>query len=1604
MDFATRDRYRQSVERLSKRAGRAELDVARRVVALAREAEAAATPDEPRRHVGYYLISRGRFDLERELRYPPTSGERFSRFVFAHPVLGYLTTIAVAIGLTTASLVTYGAQRGATGVELWLVALVVLIPVSELAISVLNAMITSQVTPRLLPKLEMRAGIPADDRTMVVVPAIVDSEERLLSLLDELEVRFFANRDAHIHFALLSDFADDDRPVRPNDEILLAAAVRRVDELNARHGADRFFLFHRARRWNESEGRWMGWERKRGKLEEFNRLLRGATDTSFAVRHGDLTVLPTVRYVITLDSDTQLPLGAARRMIGTLSHPLNRPRFDPRLQRVTEGYGVLQPKVAVSLVSANRTAFAKVFSGHVGLDPYTTAVSDVYQDLFHEGNYVGKGIYDVDAFSAALRGRVAENTLLSHDLFEGFYARAGLCTDIDLIDDYPADYLMFAARQHRWVRGDWQIVRWLWRTVRDASGNLVPNRLPIIARWKILDNLRRSLLPPALLVLLAAGWTVLPGSGWVWTLVALLVLAFPAYFQVAQSLGSAAPGIPLREHVVAERDNILTSLRQSVLSIAMLAHQSVVMLDAIGRTLVRLLVTRRHLLEWTSADRIEQMQGSVTSTFRQMWQAPVIAAVVGVIVLVVRPTRVGFALPVIGLWLASPAFAYATGLPLSRLRAPLGQNERRAFRKIARTTWLFFEELVGSTDNWLIPDNFQESRREKVAHRTSPTNIGLQLLSTVAAYDFGYLSLGGLLDRIEPTFDTLLRMSRYRGHFYNWYDTRSLVPLSPAYISTVDSGNLVGYLLTLRTGLSQIVGTTPILDESLLEGLKDVFGLCEDDLARMSDRHAVRSLRKELRQTRSWLIASPTSLGEWRDLLSQIADRLSTLNVVAHEAEESARDRQDHEGASAPLADVEAWLQRAGDTVAARLAEVSELSAWADLDTGSVEGFRPPDSVPSLSGLVEWCDATLEGLPPDGTSALRAAIERSKGHAVEMIERAERLGGLADDLVEETDFGFLYDPERQLFSIGFNISEGRRDGSFYDLLASEARLASFVAIATGKIDPDHWFKLQRALAPSGLGSRALLSWSASMFEYLMPMLVMRLYPGTLLDETCRTVVARQIQYGAQHDVPWGISESAYSAQDLEGSYQYRAFGVPGLGLKRGLADDLVVAPYASILAAPLDPLEVLNNLERLQEEGVTGRYGYFDAIDYTADRLPPDHTVRGVPLPTYMAHHQGMNVLSLDNLLNGAPMQDRFHADPRVQATEQLLQERVPRLVPLKIPPGEKAEHTLSGRGIVAPVARHYGTAHTGTPNAHLLSNGSYVLMVTNAGGGYSQRQNLALTRWREDVTCDNWGAFCYVRDLDSGQVWSTTHQPTCRQADEYEATFAPDRAVWRRVDHDLEVRTEVAVSPEDDAELRRVSITNHSHRTRSVELTSYAEVVLAPADADLAHPAFSNLFVETTAVPDRDSLICVRRPRAASERVYLVHVLSGTGRVGTATQYETDRARFIGRGRTLERPAALDPGARLSNTTGPVLDPIVSLRKSIRLPPGGTARLAFATGFADSADAARRLVDKYHDRRAVARALALASTHSEIERRHLGLSIDDTLQFLRLSSRLLCT
>ena len=1430
MDFLSRDRYRQAVEDLADGTGEGQLRVALRTVESARQASESGAAGRTA-HVGYHLIGGGRADLEADLAFRPGLVRRARRFVFAHATAAYLGAIALLTAFLLGLGFRYAQLNGPSPWPLAWVALLLLLPASDVAIAVVQSLCVRIAPPRRLPRLDFLGGVPESARTMVVVPTLLTSIERVSELLEHLEVLALGNLDANVHFALLSDFTDAPAREMPHDAAILSAARSGIDELNARHAEgrnDRFYLVHRVRQWNSREGVFMGWERKRGKIEEWNRLLRGATDTSFSVEAGDASVFPAVRYCITLDSDTRLPRDAAKKLIGIAAHPLHQPRIDPALGRVTEGYAILQPRVSVTMASAAGSLFARLYAGHTGVDPYTTAISDTYQDLFAEGIFTGKGLYDVDAFVAALDGRVPENALLSHDLFEGLYARTALVTDIEVVDDYPSSVLAHARRQHRWVRGDWQILWWLFPIVPTRSG-LRRNRLPLISRWKILDNLRRSLMAPATLALLLLAWTALPGNPGVWTAALLLALAFNLYPLALKTVIGPPPQQPWRVFLRLVREDANTAVAQAALQLTFLATQAWERVHAIGLTLVRLAATKRRLLEWetaaASAERGRHRDGA-SAFVMEMIASPLLGSFGLVLVAIARPAALPAAVPVLLLWVAAPIIAHALSRPVPQRLKQLDAEDRVLFEQVARATWRYFEAFMGPEDHGLPADNFQETPEPRVAHRTSPTNIGMGLLATLAAHDLGFIDRDELARRIDATLTTMDGLERYEGHLLNWYDTESLEPLLPRYVSTVDSGNLAGALMTLATGL--------------------------------------------------------------------------------------------------------------------REAELPEL--------------------------------------------------------------AERASAFA----EAMGFRFLYDPQRRILSIGFRLADaegpGRLDPSYYDLLASEARLASFIAIARGELPEAHWFHLGR-LVTSVHGVPTLLSWSGTAFEYLMPLLLMKSYAGTLLDQSCRMAVRRQADYAATREVPWGISESAYDLTDHLGNYQYKAFGVPGLGLKRGLADELVVAPYATALAAMLEPQLAAGNLRRLADAGHAGAYGYYEAIDYTnATAGEPTDESRarsgGTVVRAFMAHHQGMTLVSLANVVLGDRMVRRFHADPRVQATELLLQERVPREAAITQP--RPVEETRVTGAAVAQSLRRFRSPHTLWPHAQFLSNGSYTTVVTNAGGGASFCHDRAVTRHRDDTTRDPGSQFIYLRDVRSGAVWSATHHPVGGEAEEYLATFLAEKATFSRRDDGIATLLDIAVSTEDDVEVRRLAVTNHSDRTREIEITSYAEIVLAPAADDLAHPAFGKLFVETEYLPERTALLCSRRPRSADETgLWAVHVLSQLGRTQGPLEWETDRSRFLGRGRSVDDPQALD-GRSLSGTTGVVLDPVVCLRQRVRLAPGGFVRLAFATGMAFSRDTALALAQKYHEPSSAARTFALAFAHTQSMLRHLGISSEDARLYERLASRVL--
>ncbi len=1542
MDFPTRNLYRSAIEQLARGSSCSELEIANHALAASHVAatrEVNAVDAERTRDPGYHLIGEGRRELERRIGFWPSHRLRLNRLSIRLGIGGYVGTILV---IATVALVVALATLSRPGVDVgWLalLALIGFLPATEVATALVNRAVTWNFGAMTLPGLELRAGVPPSLRTLVAVPTLLTSEADLLEQIERLEVHHLAGANDDLAFALLSDGVDADQEALENDAHLLEVAAGAIEQLNRSYGpgpaGSRFFVLHRRRLFNVSENKWMGWERKRGKLHELNQLLRGATDTTFISIAGRAPEVPAnVRYVITLDADTRLPRDTILQLIGKMAHPLNRPRFSDVEQRIIGGYAILQPRVTPSLpVGREGSLYQRVFSGPGGMDPYAAAVSDVYQDLFGEGSYTGKGIYDVDAFEAALSGRVPENVLLSHDLFEGVFARAGLASDIEVVDEFLSRYDVAAKRQHRWTRGDWQLLPWIFghRTGHHA--------VPAIGRWKMLDNLRRSLLAPFTLIALGLCWLLPMPSAMVGTFLVLPVIAIPAFLPALFSVLPHRAGIRFRNQIGMLAADLQLAAIQTFLSLALLPDQVWRMGDAIARTLTRLFVTRRHLLEWTTT---AQSTGSprldLRGFYRQMAGGTLLGLAMAAGVVAVAPSSWLLVVPFALLWLTAPALAlWVSRSPAVTRTLAVSDPNARDLRLIARRTWRFFETFVTSSENMLPPDNFQEDPTPVVAHRTSPTNMGLYLLSVIAARDFGWAGTTETVERLEATFDSMRKLPRLRGHFFNWYGTRDLnAPLDPAYVSSVDSGNLAGHLIVLANA-------------------------CEEWMEASLAPNARLGVVDNLRLAREAFAALPTSRGE----------RARPLASVFEEMEAQLDGAQTIE-----------MLSPALQRLAEKAAKIAQTVIPAAEDDGSTD-------------LLFWIEALRKTLIEHGRDRLKVA------DAPHFLQgRLNALANTAREMALAMDFAFLFDPERKLLSIGYSVANNSLDPSCYDLLASEARLASLFAVAKGDVATRHWFRLGRAATPLGSGS-ALISWSGSMFEYLMPSLVMRAPVGSLLEQTNRLVVERQRSYGRSLDIPWGISESAYNARDMEFTYQYSNFGVPGLGLKRGLSENVVIAPYATALAAMVDPHSARRNYACLAEMGAEGRYGFYEALDFTRARLPDNAPVAIVR--NFMAHHQGMTIVAIANALQGGQMRARFHREPMIQACELLLHERMPRNVAVAHPRAEEVKVSAGGAGNQAPMTRRLKMPATGAPITHLLSNGRYAVMLTATGAGYSRWRDIAVTRWREDTTLDNWGSFIFFRDMQSGKVWSAGVQPIDSDTEDDEVIFGEDHAEFIRRDGTLTTTVDVLVSAESDGEVRRVTLVNSGRRAREIELTSYAEMVLTTPAADDAHPAFSKIFIQTDYLAEFGALIATRRPRSHEEpQVWAAHFAVVEGAIIADPQYESDRARFVGRNRTVGEAAAILDGRPLSNTVGTVLDPIFSLRHCVLLRPGEVARIAFWTVVASTRTELLDLVDKHHDRNAFDRAKTLAWTQAQVQLRHLDMEPEEAADFQRLAAPIL--
>jgi cyclic beta-1,2-glucan synthetase len=1556
--------------------------------------------------------------------------------MFAHPIPIYLGSILSLAFLAIILFSTYAYQNGASIAGALGIGLILIVPSLIFIESLIDWTITNLIPPRILPKLKLKTGVPANFATMVVMPILFSKTGEVTNFFQQLELHYLRNPSPNLYFALLADLPDAPEAVMPEDQYLIQQAIKEVQQLNKRYSnlsTPPFYLFIRERLWNPAENKWIGWERKRGKLHEFNRLLRGGGQTSYQVIEGDLGSLGNIQFVITLDADTILPRETALQLIGTLAHPLNRAKFDRQTGKVTSGYTVLQPRVDISPTSANQTLFSRIFSGNTGLDLYSQAVSDVYQDLFGTGIYVGKGIYAVDAFERSLLGRVPENSLLSHDLFEGVLGRVGLVSDLSVIEDIPAHYQVHVRRMHRWVRGDWQLLPWLFPKVPISSHQKIPNDLSWIDRWKIFDNLLRSLIQPVIVALLILGWTILPGSPWVWSLIGALALSVPVLTNLIASLREQFQRTSAKQIYRP----LVNAASRWLLTLSFLPYEASRNLDAIVTTLYRIYISKRQLLEWTTAahtERIFMERSSNQVSFREVISATIFSLGLGILISLLRPEALWIAIPFLISWAFSPQIAHKINQPTIKPSEPPAEPHKVILHRLARRTWLYFEHFVGPEDHWLPPDHFQENPLGVVAHRTSPTNIGVYLLAVLGAYDLGYISLVDLMARLGSTVETMGRLTRYRGHFLNWYDTRTLEPLLPEYVSTVDSGNLIASLIALRQGVNTLA-REPILRWQIWEGLMDTLGLVEDVILGLEISHPqieTSELSNQIIHIREQILSQRMHPNSWIPLITSLTKEtwqqfaesmLAMVETERHNLDPETLHRlriyikQFHQdmddtlrttrillpwlihlneapkifrNPDTPVEIIIAWQAlQANLPVIATPLEIEQVCSNGKLYISRLESVLSAQGMvtPEITEACDWCNQ------------LNTALDSARMNVKALLVGIHELDRTVFDYFRDMDFSFLFDARRKIFRIGYNATAGKLDENYYDLLASEARIASLVTIAKGDVPQIHWLHLNRPVTQMD-GTMALLSWSATMFEYLMPELLMRSYPNTLMHQSIEAAVKRQIEYGKEKGVPWGISESGYFAFDADQNYQYRAFGVPGLGFKRGLANDLVITPYASLLALPVRPKAVLKNIEHLEQYGMMGVYGLYEAIDFTTPRLGLGKKYGMVQ--SYMSHHQGMILLSLVNYLNSQVMVERFHADLQIRSVELLLQEKLADSVPLEFPQsanGQQAPKVRTGINLSAWAVK----AKTNHPVIHLLSNGRYTVMVTNSGSGFSNWRGKDITRWRNDPTLDGYGTYFYIQDLENGAFWTACAQPSNTFPEEGEILFSPSKAEFRRRDRDISVVTEVIVPPEEDLEIRRLTITNHSDQTRTLRLLSYGEVILSPHTADYHHPAFNKLFIESEYQSELNALIFRRRPRSESEeRIYMAHMLVCEPQVTPSKGYESNRGNFLGRGGSVQEPEALIRLAPLTQTAGATLDPIFSISQTIELKAHESSQVAFLTMATSSRSELMGLARRYQAWQSINQAMDQVRSYTDVQFRQMGWNSPRVEHIERLISALI--
>ncbi len=1368
LDFDTRNMYREEIKNIAKISKTSEIYVATKVIEICEDGE----------HIGKFLIGNDKEKLFKELG--GTRGmhkQSITLKTFEYIIAIYLPTILFSILLAK---------------EKFFIAI---IPLSEIFVYIINRILSRTVKPQPLPKIE---EISEDVNTFVVVPTLLNSAERVKNIFSSIERYYIGNEMDNLYFALLGDVSEVDFEKMSYDDEVITVGKNEAKRLNEKYGKEIFFFLYRRRVYNEKQGKWLGYERKRGMLTEFNSLLLTGNSGTFQVNTIGKEILDKkIKYVITLDADTELVLESAKKLIGIMEHPLNKPVIKDGI--VTSGYGIVQPRVGISIESATSSIFSKILAGSGGIDIYSTAESNVYQDVFGEAIFTGKGIYNVEIYQKVLDGEIPDNAVLSHDLLEGSYVRCGLATDVLLIDGFPSRVNSYMVRQARWTRGDWQIIKWLFS-----------KKINALSKYKIFDNLRRSLVDISLLVMFFSGYFLIP----------LLVIFFPFIAECIEKLFHKITSIndASKDYIkIKNKDYIPVikglkgSLYRCTLQLLFLPYKSVLLLEAIVVTIYRMTISKKHLLEWLTAADAEKVLGKdIKSFWREMLISPMIGFLLVESSLIYNSVPIEATFSLFLIWLTMPVISFLIGVENTRKTEEINSNEKEELMKIAKRTWQYFDDYMNVENNFIPPDNYQENRKEKVAKRTSSTNIGLGLLAIISANDLGFISKKEMLDRLSFSIETIENLKKYKGHLYNWYSTQTKEPLKPEFISTVDSGNFVGYLYVVREAL---------------------------------------------------------------------------------------------------------------------------------------------DKYPE---------------------------------AKELKKKIEKI-------INDTDFRLLYDEGKNLFSVGYNICENKLVDSYYDLLASEARLASFVAIAKKDISYKHWFNLGRSLTTLD-GKKGLVSWAGTMFEYFMPYIIMENFSHTLMDETYEFCIYSQKKYAKKLNIPWGISESAFYLQDLNYNYQYKAFGIPYLGVKRGLKNEVVVSPYSTIMTIDKNAKDVFKNIKTLKKAGGYGRYGFYDAIDYTPNRVGK----KGKSVvKTYMAHHQALILLSINNFLNRDILKERFMKNQEIKTFEILLQERVPQNIIFTKQKKEKIE-TLKYRDSDAYGERVINNVQ-GIVN--ILSNDKHTLLINDNGEGYSTCEDYLITRYKDGKQQSN---VIYIKDLENNEVWTNTAIPNLKLPDEYTVTFSSATCKFERSDNKIGTVTKISISPEDNIEIRKLEINNYNDVSKNLDIISYFEGVLSDKNNDIVHPAFNNLFL--TVKRYKDACIVERRVRDLKREKpkYLIHFAFEENNLGKKFDFEINKEKIIGSGRTLENANIAMQDVNYENDTSPNPNTVVSYKTTVMVGANEKCVINYIYGFANTIEECEKLYEKYRSNDMIKRAFELAMSRSLVENKFLGHKVENIKMYNDIMSQVI--